>query len=269
MTRSLFCIFMVALFAGQASAELNLFTAGANGWINDAYFLQIAPTKGTGTGVLDPFVRLEKETAGGNSPAMVMGYNTSGRLPESGTPAPLYDKDDFQYTHAVLAASVPTVVKDGQTYWEFYLDINQTGGAPRLTLNELQIYRGDGLGTAITETVSGDGQLTDLLGYLVWDMDKINNSADDQINLDASVGAPGQGQADMFAYIPVGGSGEYLLLFSQFGAGLNSPPSFTNYINNDGYEEWGTLEAVVPLPGAVLLGFLGLSAAGWRLRRFA
>ncbi len=265
MTRVLVCLFMLALRAGQASADLkplDLFSVGADGWINDAYFLQIDP-KGTGTGVLDPFVRLDNA-----SQPIEEGYNTDGRLPGGGTPAPFDAKSDAKYTHAILAADVPTVDIGGQTYWEFLLDINQDGGRSTrfLTLNELQIYRGNGLQNAVTEVLSAEGILTDLQSSLVWDLDA-GELGDNQINLDAKIGAPGQGEADMAAYIPVSGAGNYLLLYSQFGNGFA-----TNYPNNDGYEDWGVREAgetVVPLPGAVALGILGLGAAGLRLRRWA
>ncbi len=262
MTRVLVCFSVVALLAGQVSGDLfsqNLFEAGAEGWVNGGHFLQIDP-KGTGTGVLEPFVRLDNA-----SQPIVEGYNTDGRLDAPGTPAPFDAKSDAQYTHAVLAASIPTIDIGGTTYWHFYLDINQTGGAPRLTLNELQIYRGD-LQNVVTQTLGSDGTLTDL-GDPVWDLD-VGPFGNSQINLDASIAAPGQGSADMFADIPVTGAGEWLLLYSQFGNGSNPA---TNYTNNDGYEEWGVAgtAGVVPVPGAVLLGVLGLGAAGLRLRRFA
>jgi hypothetical protein len=106
----------------------------------------------------------------------------------------------------------------------------------------------------------------DLQSYLVWDLDA-GTLGDNQIDLDAKIGATGQGKADMAAYIPFGGTGDYLLLYSQFGNGFA-----TNYPNNDGYEEWGVRKGggpVVPAPAAVVLGLLGMSVAGWRLRRFA
>jgi hypothetical protein len=187
MTRVLVCFSVVALLAGQVSADLfsqNLFEAGAEGWVNGGHFLQIDP-KGTGTGVLDPFVRLDNA-----SQPVVEGYNTDGRLDAPGTPAPFDAKSDAQYTHAVLAASIPTVTIDGAPYWHFYLDINQTGGAPRLTLNELQIYRGD-LQNVVTQTLGFVGTMTDL-GTPVWDLD-VGQLGDSQINLDAGIGQDGVG----------------------------------------------------------------------------
>ena len=268
MARRLVYFFVVALLAGQAFADLKpleLFSGDAEGEINGAHFRQIGP-KGMGTGVLDPFVRLEK-TGGGASPAVVEGYNTDGRLPGGGTPAPFDAKSDARYTHALLATDVGTVDIDGTTYWEFLLDINQQGGPSTryLTLNELQIYRGNGLQNLVTEALSGDGMLTALQSSLVWDLDA-GTLGDNQINLDAKIGATGQGKADMAAYIPVGGTGDYLLLYSQFGNGFD-----TNYTNNDGYEEWGVREGgdpVAPAPAAVVLGMLGMSVAGLKLRRF-
>ncbi len=265
MAWRLVCFLVVTLLAGQVLADLKpleLFSEGAEGSINGAHFRQIGP-KGMGTGVLDPFVRLDNA-----SQPIEGGYNTDGRLPGGGTPAPFDAKSDAQYTHALLAAGVGTVEIDGTTYWEFLLDINQQGGPSTryLTLNELQIYRGNGLQNVVTETLSGNGMLTDLQSSLVWDLDA-GTLGDNQINLDAKIGATGQGKADMAAYIPVGGTGDYLLLYSQFGNGFA-----TNYPNNDGYEEWGVRKGgdpVVPAPAAVVLGMVGMSVAGWRLRRFA
>lgn len=47
-----------------------------------------------------------------------------------------------------------------------------------------------------------------------------------------------------------------------FAAGNSSSGTLTQYYDNFSLE-------IVPVPGAVLLGVLGLSAAGWKLRKFA
>jgi hypothetical protein len=76
----------------------------------------------------------------------------------------------------------------------------------------------------------------------------------------------------MYAYIPISllddGTGDYVYLYSMFG------DQGGDFANNDGFEEWFVRENVtppppVPAPAAVVLGMLGMSVAGWRLRRFA
>jgi hypothetical protein len=69
------------------------------------------------------------------------------------------------------------------------------------------------------------------------------------------------------------------MIFSNIdgGAGIQMyTHDYTGYaigtgIGIDGYDGYATLDNfaanVVPVPGAILLGILGLSTAGWRLRR--
>jgi hypothetical protein len=66
---------------------------------------------------------------------------------------------------------------------------------------------------------------------------------------------PGSGAGDMFFDVPTslfaGVSGQYVLLYSQFG----TPPG--TYRSNDGFEEWAVISgAAVPEPSSPLLCFL-------------
>jgi hypothetical protein len=183
----------------------------------------------TGTGVFNSFLRLQAK-------GEEAGFNTDA------TPIPLDDKAG-KWTHSIQLGDVPQV---GGRY-QFLLDIaqDQDGDDRYLSLDVLQIYLG------------GDGKpktLSDIQGYtLAYDLDAHGNTS---ILLDSSLNH-GNGSGDMTALIPLSGSpDDYLTLYSVLGG---------EFAANGSFEEWG----VVPVPGAVLLGLLGLSAAGLKLRRHA
>ena len=141
----------------------------------------------------------------------------------------------------------------GVDYREFLLDINQnkTGDGRFLSVDAIQIF------------LAGAGDLKgypSALGTMIYDLDK---NTDNWIVLDYSLGH-GSGSGDMLAYIPnsLFNGGDYVYLYSKFG--MHNP-------NTANFEEWAVRKPgpVVPLPAGVILGVLGLSAAGWRLRRFA
>ena len=72
----------------------------------------------------------------------------------------------------------------------------------------------------------------------------------------------------MFAYIPNAffGDKDFVYLYSMFGV---------NNAANATFEEWAVRKVTstsivpVPAPGAILLGMLGLSVAGIKLRKYA
>ncbi len=258
-------LFSLAASATVGQADMvDLTGAGSSGTINGAVFLQaqVAPA---GSGKLDSFVRIggdpDKDTS---SKAVVEGYNTTAR--------PLYydENKSKTFTHDLQLSSVPIItllpipdVTPGGDYYEFILDINQRGAAPLLSLDMIQVFQ---RATAF----SGPAWPRADLGTPIYDLDDPvgESTADNWIKLDYSLQA-GSGKGDVFFYLPksiFNPALPYVYLYSQFGA------QGGELINNDGYEEWAVRkggEPVVPLPEAVLLGVLGLSAAGWSLRRFA
>jgi hypothetical protein len=246
-------IALAALGSVGQAAILDLTAAGSSGEINGAEFLtyDIAPT---GSGNIMSFVRLKELKNGGA--AIESGYNTDGR------PTFYQENSSPTFTHHLLLTDIPQVDMGGTLFYEFGLDINQDGSNPLLSLDEIKIYR-------YTEPdyklgISG-------LGTPLYDLDA---GEDSWIKLNYDLGA-GSGQGDMYAYIPVSvlnaGTGEYVYLYSMFGG------QGGDFANNDGFEEWFVRENVtpppppppVPAPAAVVLGMLGMSVAGWRLRRFA
>lgn len=234
------------LFTQTARADmLALDYLGADGYLAGAYFLQIDHSS-TGTGVIDSFVRIQNTGS-------EKGYNTDGK--------PEFDTKGGAFTHAIQLGDVPTVELGGIVYREFLLDINQDKSAnpSYLSLDTIEIYLDD-VGTNQSYSTG--------LGTLVYDLDA---STDNWILLDYALNA-GSGAGDIFAYIPdsvFGGQSpeKYLYLYSEFGGSGNLDYPIAGNLSNAGFEEWAV--QVVPIPSAVLLGMLGLSAVGIRLRKNA
>ncbi len=271
MTRVLVCIFMASLLAGQASADIvqlwgtavdekgNTVFIGKSEQVNGATFVTDF-SQSTGTGVFEPFVRIHdtRHKENGQWIANEEGYNSDaaeGFLP--------FDEKAGKWTHSITLGEVPTL--NGSKV--FLLDINEDKGglSELISLNALKVFVGTQTAVATGIGIGNPLQMpTDLsdggpLGDLVWDL----GSDEVQMNYELNMGS---GSGDLAVFIPESVFGthletEYLSLYSQFG----NPPGA--YGIDDGFEEWGV--KVVPAPAAVLLGFLGLSTAGWRLRRFA
>ncbi|TKJ38244.1 MAG: hypothetical protein CEE38_05655 [Planctomycetes bacterium B3_Pla] len=228
-----FCVPAIAV------PTLDLTTSGSDGNIGLAYFVQI-DAQSTGTGVIEPFVRLS------TNQAISEGYNTDAR------PLELDENNSPQFTRSLLLTDVPIVDMGGTLYREFMLDINQKGtvSGSLLSLDTMEIYLADA------------GNLTGYpggLGTLIYDMDV---GGDEWILLDYKLNH-GSGSGDMLAYIPdslfVGG--DYVYLYSIFGE---------NYASNAGFEEWairiGEPLPVIPSPASIMLGSIGIGLVGW-LRR--
>ena len=222
-------------FAGLASAStcgtvggtvLDLTTAGASGFINLAFFQQI-PDQSTGTGVIDPFVRLS------TNDSCEQGYGTTGR------PLPFDENSSPTFTHDLLLSNVPTVTVGGIQYLQFLLDINQTSANPLLSLEQIRIYQSNTAGVKSTNLAD--------LGTLVYNLD---GAGDRYIKLDYSLNS-GSGSGDMFAYIPKNLfdlTKTNIYFFSEFGEHFNQ---------NDGFEEWATLTPSAPVPEPVSSTLIG------------
>jgi hypothetical protein len=94
------------------------------------YIGSSANNQSSGTGIFDPFVRLQ------GSPTE-KGYNTDGAV--------AFDTKTGQWTHAIKVNAIPVVDCDGDgvgtaTCWELFVDINENNTAKRVSLNEVEIW---------------------------------------------------------------------------------------------------------------------------------
>ena len=262
------CAAFAILAAGQASATtiIDLTTAGATSTqtadIGGSFTVtQISP-QSTGTGVIDSFLRIQQN-------GEERGYNTS-------TGTPLDDKSGT-FTRALSLSEIPIVNLGGTDYYQFMLDINQNG-TELLSLNQIQIFQSttDPTGyTSLTEATAGSDALISFAGATeVFRMDSLANNY--EIKMDYSLNS-GSGSGDMFLYVlksSFTGAGDFVVLFSQFGA----PPG--SWSSNDGFEEWAVLKSSItqcvsgdctinatPEPASLLLLGTGLGLVARRVRR--
>ncbi len=237
---------VTAIFAVAGFTALSLAANGAvvdltgnnnSGTINNAQFDWTA-AQPTGTGVLDPFLRLQANST-------EQGYNTSG-----GTP---FDDKAGIWTHDIQFSDLLSteVTIGGTAYFQLQLDVNEPGGDKSLiSLDRLEFYT-SAVGSQTTTNVSS-------LGTLRWSLD---GSGDSYVILDAARNN-GSGSGDMFAYIPVSAfagvkPSDYVYLFSRFGDQVRA-----NGSSEGGFEEWALVHNLTPVPEVgALYPIVGLLAA--------
>ena len=236
---------------GSAWASIVNLVSNTSGSANGALFYRADFHPG-GTGVLDPFVRMQHDNGPSNNGhsgnGIEQGYNTSGR------PVQYDELTDPNYTRDLLFGEIPIVMISGVAYKEFILDINEPNGGLQalLSIDQIHLY------------TSGTGSQTGLestLGTLVYSLGAFNN--DNTVTLDYNLNS-GSGQGDMRMYIPLAnfggvGANDFVYLYSHFG-GLDD-----DHRTGDGFEEWSV--NAIPAPGA--LAMLGLAAVAGRRRRRA
>ncbi|MGH9361295.1 MAG: PEP-CTERM sorting domain-containing protein, partial [Thermoanaerobaculia bacterium] len=239
------------------AAIVDLTSDGASGTINGAIFMEFSPQP-TGTGYIDPFVRIHNE---GDSPqdptqGFESGYNTDGQI-EFNTK----EEGGHNWTHSIKVSDLQVVNQGGTDYYVFMLDINEVSSKDGrlLSLNEVEIYLG----------ASGDLTGYPNLGTKIYEMDA---GGDNTVELDYKLNN-GSGSGDMLMLVPVSlftGPNQFVYLYSEFGNPNHE---------DDGFEEWAAVMSdsppppppppPIPEPTTMLLLGAGLVAMGGvkKLRR--
>jgi len=220
-------LIVTALASSKSSATvLDLTSPGAHADSQGALFFQADPQP-TGTGVIQPFVRIQRT-------GTERGYNTDARPVEFDT------KDQNQWTHSLSLASLSPVSINGTAYYQFLLDVNESGSDTKrlLSMNDFRVYLGDS--PSLTGWNDGFGTHS----VKVYDLDAAGNS---RVELDYKLNS-GSGSGDMFVFIPVSkfqgyaAQYQYVYLYSAFGQPHGS---------DAGFEEWAakTSSSISPPPG--------------------
>lgn len=227
----------LAAFSLAANATVVDLTGNDSGTVNGAQFDWTA-AQPTGTGVLDPFVRVQANTT-------EQGYNTSGGEP--------FDDKAGIWTHDIQFSDLQSteVTISGAAYFKLQLDVNEPGGDKSLvSLDRLEFYTSSTGSKTTTDVAS--------LGTLRWSLD---GSSESYVLLDASRNS-GSGSGDMFAYIPVSAfagvkGSDFVYLFSRFGDQVTADGS-----TEGGFEEWALVQNLTPVPEVgALYPIVGLLAA--------
>jgi len=248
----------LALIPNANATTINDLTGGGSVTINNGIF-STTSFQTAGTGVIDPFVRIQNVGA-------EAGYNTS-----AGTP--LNDKNSFNYD--LLLSSLQLVKVGNQFYYDFRLDLNQSGntsGDSKITLNQVEIF---GLNSSApssgvgVDPVTGRATSANLLGTLLWDMNPNGDSAN-AVLLDFDLNKGGSGEGDMRLLVPSSALTGYtnIVFYSQFGQ--NPIPDGT--ASDAGFEEWDAVKgsnvginplgSPVPEPSTIVAGALLLLPFG-------
>jgi MYXO-CTERM domain-containing protein len=251
--------FSLLVAPAQADTIIDLTTADATGTSNGALYVQV-PDQSTGTGVIEPFLRIQQK-------GTEQGYNSDvgGNDP--------WDTKSGTWTHDLLVSDLIGATIDGVDYYEFLLDINQTASNPLLSLNNVQIFTRTGAITEAPDSLAG-------LGDLRYNND-VGAQGDTTVQLNFLLN-PGSGAGDMYMYVPVSAFAgalptDNVYFYSLFGHPGN--------VSNDGFEEWALVGEAVPTttaeptttneptttdgpePAALGLLGLGLLAVSRRIRR--
>jgi len=222
-----FAVIALMVASAQAAIEYDLAYDGAIETVNGAIYMQWTDTEPMGSGRINAFVAIKGSTGGSQH-----GYNTTGVLE--------FDTVSGGHTHALLLSDIPVVTFGGTNYREFWLDINQNSTHNILSLDKLNIHTG---------TVGNLTGYPTNFGTPIYDLDA---GGDNYINLDYNLN-PGSGKGDMLLFVPDSafiGAGDYIYLYSMFGATINGA---------DGFEEWavGNGGPIIPEPAMIALLALG------------
>jgi uncharacterized repeat protein (TIGR01451 family) len=178
-----------------------------------------AANESSGTGIFDPFVRLQ------GAPTE-RGYNTDGTVQ--------FDTKVGKWTHAIKANAIPIVscVVDNigtvGLCWELFVDINESNTAKYISLNEVEIWFTD------SATLSGYPFTASATTFQVYDF--TGEILIHDVN-------QGSGRGDLrylveLASIDAWDSDTYFVLYSAWGTTATTAPDGKTYGSEGGFEEW-------------------------------
>jgi uncharacterized repeat protein (TIGR01451 family) len=191
------------------------------------YIGSSAQDQASGTGLFDPFVRLQ-----GSLPTAPTekGYNTCTQS-SCGGDVSEFETKTGSWTHAIKASAIPVVdcEADGdltttERCWELFNDINDGNSAKYISLTKVEIYF----------TQSANGIVTD---YPFGSEATLQYAFNGEIKIhDVNQGS---GRGDLLYLVPVQTftANDWFVLYSEWGS-LDTAPDGKNYASEGGFEEW-------------------------------
>src|SRR5262249_25630085 len=196
-------------------------SAGQSGFLGDILFTGVSTTNfntSTGTGVISPFLRVQKD-------GVERGYNTGASSPTIIDPTATVDDKGGSFSPYVQLSDLPTIVHNDANgnpifYYEFLLDAHQSNSKPLLSLDQIRFYLSstkvdpDKYDQGTHALTAGGTALT-----LVDDMNPTDNS-NTYVKINTSFNS-GSGRPDVFMDVPTSVFGtdktKYLYLYTRFG----------------------------------------------------
>ena len=260
---SIAALVITAAASANAASILNLTTetfdgvnAADSGFVNGAFF-DVTFQQPTGTGVIDPFLRLQGRGRDGDAE----GMNTSARN--------VLDNKAGRWTHDLRLSDLV----DNNGYYQFLLDINEANQSRSLlSLDKLTISTADAGGLKYSDVRQPS------IATMHYDLDGGGNAS---ILLDAARNH-GSGSGDLMIYIPTSlfagaDPDSYVYLYAVFGWDVCGNQTSALQATG-GFEEFAAVRTIgaapgidtnisvtpVPEPGSALTGLLLLGVAGMR-----
>jgi len=179
----------------------------------------------SGTGIFDPFLRIQ------GAPSEE-GYNTDGTTE--------FQTKTGKWTKAILASAIPVVDCGGDLAgtdcWELFVDINESNRATYVSLNEVEVWLTtdqfitgyDTEGETGFTGQTGTTQVYDFTGDIL--INDVNQ---------------GSGRGDLLFLIPVQEfeSGDWFVLYSEWGTTAGLAPDGNTWGSEGGFEEWKVRKA--------------------------